>query len=81
MRPEVERLEKELRQLATSVAPTIAERLNKFHNYVVDYWMNLMGPTNLSVAGALHKTNNVIERYIYNWLLYSFVGNNYLLVV
>jgi hypothetical protein len=62
MRGEVERLEKELRQLSAHVAPTIAERLNKFHLYVVDYWMNFMGPLNLSVAGALHKTNNMIER-------------------
>ena len=62
MKPEIERLERELRQLATHVAPTVAERLNRFHIYVVNYWMNLMGPINISVAGALHKTNNVTER-------------------
>ena len=62
MRQEVERLERELRQVASQVATTVADRLNRFHNYVVDFWMNLMGPKNLSVYGALHKTNNVIER-------------------
>ncbi len=62
MKGELERLEKELRQLSEHVSSTVAERLNKFHNYVVDYWMNLIGPTNLSVAGALHKTNNMLER-------------------
>ena len=62
MKPEVERLERELRQLSTHVAVTVAERLNRFHLYVVNYWMNLMGPVNISVAGALHKTNNVLER-------------------
>jgi len=62
MKSEVERLEKELRQLSTHVAPKVAERLNRFHIYVVNYWMNLMGPINISVAGALHKTNNIIER-------------------
>jgi len=62
MKGEIERLERELRALSTHVAPTIAERLNRFHIYVVNYWMNFMGPVNISVAGALHKTNNVIER-------------------
>jgi len=62
MKAEVERLEKELQQLSGHVAHTVAERLNRFHIYVVNYWMNLMGPINISVAGALHKTNNVIER-------------------
>ena len=62
MRGEVERLERQLRELSKEVAPDVAKRLNNFHLYVVDYWMTLIGPTNLSVAGALHKTNNVTER-------------------
>jgi len=62
MKAEVDRLEKELRDLTRHVSTTIAERLNKFHLYVVDYWMRLFGANNLSLAGALHKTNNIIER-------------------
>lgn len=62
MKQEVERLEKQLKQMTTHVAPSIAERLNRFHLYVVDYWMVLFGTINLSVAGATHQTNNIIER-------------------
>lgn len=64
MKPEVERLERELRSLTRFVTPKIADKLNKFHLYIVNFWMRLFGAKNLSLAGALHKTNNILERYI-----------------
>ena len=64
MRAEVEKLGKQLRAYATSglVSEDTARRLNKFHNYVVEFWMAKQGSSTISVAGATHKTNNVIER-------------------
>lgn len=64
MKGEVERLERELRE-QTLLHCTAADRksFNRFHNYVVKTWMIGYGPEQISVFGAKHKTNNVIERY------------------
>jgi len=58
MRPEVEKLEKELRAIATSglLSEETGRRLNRFHNYVVKFWMAKQGSSTISVLGALHKT-------------------------
>lgn len=67
MRGEVERLERELRQVAQEVRlPAVARRLNQFHNYFVQFWMRLNGSQTLSVFESPHKTNNLTERYVYN---------------
>jgi hypothetical protein len=44
------------------MASDVIRRCNNLHNYVVRYWMKLHGPHNISVSGALHKTNNLSER-------------------
>lgn len=62
MKAEVDRLEKELLNVAAKATPEVRKRLNLFHNYVVSYWMRLLGPATISVAGCDHKTNNVTER-------------------
>lgn len=62
MRGELERLERELRQVCRHQTPEIAERINGFHNYVITYWMSLQGSYTISVEGAQHKTNNIAER-------------------
>ena len=59
---EVDRLGEELRQLSQKVTPLEASRLNKFHNYFVSYWCRLQGADHISVFGATHTTNNIIER-------------------
>ena len=63
MKREVERLGTEIREIAVAhCTPTVIRRFNKFHNYIIKYWMQLIGPANLSVFGLHHKTNNVTER-------------------
>ena len=59
---QVRRLEKELRKLCKDLPADVGKRLNSFHHYVVDTWMVRVGAENISVYGATHKTNNVIER-------------------
>ena len=63
IRNEVFNLEAELKKHASYCPPEIAKRLNRFHNYFVNYWMRLIGCETISVAGCEHKTNNVIERF------------------
>lgn len=63
IRNEVLNLENELKKLASYCPPDIAKKLNKFHNYFIDYWMKLIGCETVSVAGSEHKTNNVAERF------------------
>lgn len=62
MKAEVERMERELRQLSLKCTGVVARRLNKFHNYVVSYWLQHQGASTISVCGAIHKTNNICER-------------------
>ena len=64
MRAKVDKLEKELRAIPTSglVSEETSRGLNRFHNYMVKFWMAKQGSSTISVSGALHKTNNVIER-------------------
>lgn len=62
MRGEVRRLEEEMKCASARATPEIRKRLNLFHNYVINYWMRLLGPETISVAGVDHKTNNVTER-------------------
>lgn len=59
---EVQRLEAELRTISRLCTKDVAKRLNKFTNYVINFWCRLMGASTISVAGCDHKTNNVIER-------------------
>ena len=59
---EVQRLERELRELCKDVPPNVGRNLNAFHKYFVETWMHRVGPNDISVYGAPHKTNNVIER-------------------
>lgn len=63
IRNEVMNLEVEMKKLASYCPPDIAKRMNRFHNYFVNYWMRLIGCETISVAGCEHKTNNVIERF------------------
>jgi rRNA maturation protein Rpf1 len=62
MRGEVERIEREVKDLTRQLTPDLIRRFNKLHNYVVSYWMRFHGPNNISVHGAQHKTNNISER-------------------
>ena len=62
MPDEVRRLEMELRELCKDVPPNVGKNLNGFHKYIVETWMQRVGPRDISVYGAPHKTNNVIER-------------------
>ena len=62
MKGEVERLGTELRKAVKDLAPCVIRRCNNLHNYIVRFWMRLHGPNNISVTGALHKTNNLSER-------------------
>ena len=64
MKGEVERLEREIRDLVVkNFTKKVVKRFNSFHKYVVNYWMKLIGPANISVFGMHHKTNNITERY------------------
>lgn len=63
MRGEVERLEREVRDLVVkNCTRKVVKQFNAFHKYVVNYWMRLHGPANISVFGMQHKTNNITER-------------------
>ena len=62
MRNEVLRLERELRALCKDIPEDMGRGLNGFHRYFVEHWMIRVGPEEISVYGAPHKTNNVIER-------------------
>lgn len=62
IRGEVERLERELRQVARRGPSHIARKLNNFHRYIVQYWMRMVGFNSISVYNSIHKTNNIIER-------------------
>ena len=63
MKGQVERIGKEIRALATvHCTAKVVRSFNKLHNYIVKYWMEYQGPTNVSVFGATHKTNNIHER-------------------
>jgi len=59
---QVLRLEGELKIICKSLATGEARRVNLFHNYVVTYWCQLIGPESFSVFGASHTTNNRLER-------------------
>lgn len=59
---QVRRLERELRALCKDLPLDVGRKLNAFHRYVVDTWMLKFGPESISVYGAAHKTNNIIER-------------------
>jgi len=59
---EVDRLGEQLRLLAGRLTPTDSKKLNLFHNYFVSYWCRLMGADRMSVYGATHTTNNILER-------------------
>lgn len=61
---EVRRLEGELRALCKEVPQDMGRNLNAFHRYFVEHWMLRVGPQDVSVYGAPHKTNNVIERLV-----------------
>ena len=62
MKGEVERIGRELREQVKHLSPSVIQRCNNLHNYILRYWMKLHGPHNISVADALHKTNNISER-------------------
>jgi len=62
IRGQVEQLEIELKSIAAGCTPEVAKKLNRFHNYVVEFWMKLQGGGSISVVGCPHKTNNVMER-------------------
>lgn len=59
---EVRRLERELRALCKDVPEDMGRNLNRFHRYFIETWMQRVGPAEISVFGAPHKTNNIIER-------------------
>lgn len=59
---QVNRLESELKDVCQHLAPGEARRVNLFHNYVVSYWCQLVGPESFTVFGASHTTNNRLER-------------------
>jgi len=69
IRGQVESLERDLQRIAATVQSDLATKLNKFHNYVVQYWMGLQGGGSISVIDAPHHTNNVMERYSFHELL------------
>ena len=62
MKPQLERLEREVKNLLPNLTQSVGERLNAFHAYIIRFWMQLLGNQTLSVVGAPHKTNNMIER-------------------
>ena len=63
MRGQVERIGREIKAIATThCTRTVLRRFNRLHNYILTYWMQHHGPSNISVFGALHKTNNLHER-------------------
>lgn len=63
MKPQVERLGNDIKTTATeNCTRDVVKRFNGLHNYVINYWMKLQGPNNISTFGAVHKTNNVNER-------------------
>ena len=63
MKGQVERIGREIKAVATThCTRTVLRRFNRLHNYILNYWMQHHGPANISVFGALHKTNNLHER-------------------
>lgn len=64
MKVQVQRLEQELEKATRHPKCTRSDRksFNRFHRYVVRTWMIGHGPEAVSVFGARHKTNNVLER-------------------
>ena len=67
LRPEhiggaVKALEEELKKESSTLLDNERRRLNRFHNYVVTYWCQLVGPANISVFNAPYTTNNRLER-------------------
>jgi len=62
IRGQMNRIESALRQLCTQVSEEVGRRINRLHNYMIKFWMVRVGPEALSVYGAPHKTNNVLER-------------------
>lgn len=63
MRVQVKRLERDLKKRTRNCTPYIISCFNKFHQYVVKYWMKFHGPENITVFDAQYKTNNIVERY------------------
>lgn len=68
LRPEdmfgqMERLKTEIKALVVAhCTPEIQRAFQDLHNYIIKSWMIRYGPDEISVFGAPHKTNNIIER-------------------
>ena len=63
MHPEMTRLKNEIKALVIQYCTEHEQKaFNKLHNYIITSWMKRLGPEEISVYGALHKTNNITER-------------------
>lgn len=63
MLPEMNRLKEEIKGLVSQHCTDDEKKaFNELHNYLIKTWMIRFGPEELSVFGAIHKTNNITER-------------------
>jgi hypothetical protein len=60
---EMQRLKNEIKELVVAhCTPKIRRAFNDLHNYIIKSWMIRYGPSEISVFGSPHKTNNILER-------------------
>ena len=62
MRAAVESVGQHLKVITKEFAREVAKKVNKFYNYLIKFWMKLIGGKTISVYKVQHKTNNVAER-------------------
>ncbi len=73
MQPQMNRLKDEMKALVLAhCTPEEQKSFNALHNYIIKTWMIRYGPEEISVFGAIHKTNNVTERYPFIYFINAF---------